>query len=384
MANRRTIKIANPSLEQNQITYLTQDCNSAATTINVLDTNWFWAISAETDRYFLLLWGYWEEKSEIVSATAKTDSTFTISATKFSHTASEPVTYIPYNQIRFYGMVEEGDTPVLLDTVDIDTTAHFTSYTYTWDTYSYFMSRYYRSIETAVESSDSDIFSIRTFTKYSAKNIIESAVAKALTRIDENQNSVLNWNKCIIFLNEALEYIKMKKRKWQFLHKVTSTNSLFLPLTTTIGASYIENKPEDIAKIDVVKIDWEQIEYISPLRFNSMHDDSASWKPNYWTIKNGEIYLSPKPDAEYSVEIEYYKDPETIESLVDPVDKEFLIPVTLYVWAQAAFARGNDKRGDKLMAEFESVMQTLIEEHTWPWQSGTPEEVDYTSIYNLE
>jgi hypothetical protein len=117
------------------------------------------------------------------------------------------------------------------------------------------MSRYYRSIATAVESSDSDIFSIRTFTKYSAKNIIESAVAKALTRIDENQNSVLNWNKCIIFLNESLEYIKMKKRKWQFLHKVSSTNSLFLPLTTTIGASYIENKPEDIAKIDIVKVD---------------------------------------------------------------------------------------------------------------------------------
>jgi hypothetical protein len=62
-----------------------------------------------------------------------------------------------------------------------------------------------------------------------------------------------------------------------------------------------------------------------------MHDDSASGKPNYWTIKNGEIYLSPKPDAEYSVELEYYKDPETIDSLADSVDKEFLIPVTVYV-----------------------------------------------------
>jgi hypothetical protein len=48
-------------------------------------------------------------------------------------------------------------------------------------------------------------------------------------------------------------------------------------------------------------------------------------------MKNGEIYLSPKADAEYSVELEYYKDPETIDSLVDSVDKEFLIPVTLYV-----------------------------------------------------
>lgn len=382
--SRKTIKIANPSLDWNQTTYLSQDCDSGATTLNVLDTNGFSTISETTDNFFVLIGRYSEEKAEIVTISAKDYWTFTCSETKFSHSSSESVTFIPYDQIRFYGMVEESGTQNLLSTIELDVTSQFTSYTYTGTEYSYFLSRYYRSISEAVESAASDIISMQTFTKYSAKNIIESAVTKAVTRIDENQNSVLSWAKCLVFLNEAMEYIKLKKRKWQFLHKTTDEGESWEPLVTAIGSPLIDDLPIDMSEIDNVKIDWEIVDYISHIWYNSMYDSTSNGKPDYWTIKNGTINLTPNSDWVYSVEIEYYKDPSIIDSLTDTIPKEFMIPATLYVWSQAAYARGNDKRGDKLSEEFNSVMNALIEEHTWPWQSGSAESVEFTSIYNIE
>lgn len=382
--NRKVIKIANPSLDQNPRTYLWQDIVATATTLTVLDTTWFEDISTEADKYFVIIGNYWEERAEITTVTAKTNTTFTVSATKFSHSASDPVTFIPYDSIRFYWMETEAGTPNLLSTTNIDVTSNFTSYTYTWEDYSYFLSRYYRSIATAAESASSDIFSINTFTKYSVKNIIESWVAKALTRIDENQNSVLNINKCLIFANEALEYIKLKKRTWQFLHKISTTNSLWGALVTVSWTNYIVNKPIDISNIESVKVDWTLLDYASHKKIDTMYDSTASGKPYHWTIRGWEMYLYPTPDAAYNIILEYFKDPATISSLTDTVDKEFMIPVTLYIWAQAAYTRGNDKRGDKLMAEFENTMASLIEEHTGPWQTWDAEEVEYTSIYNQE
>lgn len=385
MANRNTIRISNPSLEWNQITYLEYN-TWTSDTFYVLDTAWFPAISTATDYYFAVVWGYWNEKSEIVTIQSKTNNptwTFTTSSRQFPHSAWEPVVYIPYNQIRIYWMEEEWDTPVLVSTIEIDPTNHYTSYTYSWDTYSYFLVRYYRSITTAVESADSDTFSINTFTQYSLKNIIEQALTKAQTKIDENQWSVLNWNRMISFANEAMQVIKLRKRRWNFLHKTTSTNSIYLPMTTTSWTRYIENIPEDISMLDSVKIDWNRIDFISRLKYD-LRSSTDTWKPSEYTIKNGWIYLYPTPDSSYSVELSYYRDPATLDSLTDEVDKEFVYPVTLYLWAQAAYARWNDKRWDKLDSQFNTSIDMLIEEHTWEWQSWDAESIEETSIYNQE
>jgi len=69
---RNTIKIANPSLDWNQQSSLVLDVAIWWTTLTVTSTVWY----DLSDDIYLLIGNYWDQKAEIVLASAKTDSTY--------------------------------------------------------------------------------------------------------------------------------------------------------------------------------------------------------------------------------------------------------------------------------------------------------------------
>jgi hypothetical protein len=50
-----------------------------------------------------MIGNYGSSRSEIVLVSALDDNSFTIGACKYSHSASDPVIFIPYNKVIFYG-----------------------------------------------------------------------------------------------------------------------------------------------------------------------------------------------------------------------------------------------------------------------------------------
>ena len=378
--SRNIIRVANPELQTNTQTQLSSELASWVTTLYVQSTSWIKPATWEPAQFNVIIGRYWEEKSEIVLVSAvPSNNTLTCSATKYSHSASDMVTLLPYDKIKFYWGMSPTSINNLIDTLDIDPSSQSTKAEYGGGIYSYFAFSYYNSY-LLEESDKSDYINSNTFTNNSVKKIIESWVRKALTRIDNNPNAVLTTDVLIDMVNEGLGEIIMKKRKWQFLHKINAT------LTTTTWVSYIE-KPEDLSVLEFIIVNWRKIDYISKMKYDQY---TSYWtvlplgNPTNYTLKNWSIYLFPVPNESVPVIVEYYKKPETVTSLTDKVDSEFAVMLTYYIWAQAAFARNNEKTAKDNYAIFNSLLQNQIEEYTGAEQVGDWEYAEQTSIYWFE
>ena len=265
MASKNLINVGNPNLSQSPKTSLTRDvAATSGTTLTVMSTTGFSSIATPADNYYVLIGTYGSENSEIVLVSAKTDTTFTISAPKFSHSASDPVVFIPYNQVKIYGKVLSGDTPVLLSTVDIDSSQQYTSYDYTptAPVYVFFVTSYYNSYKTE-ESSKSDEISLGVFTVNSVKKIIESGLRKAMTKVDENPNGLLSWSILIDLVNEGIAEILTRKKKWQCLHKRIAGDN------TVADVEYIE-KPEDLSVLEFLLVNGTKLDYITKYQYNQI------------------------------------------------------------------------------------------------------------------
>lgn len=375
------IKIVNPPLDGEPRTYLTQDCDAGATVIYTLDNAGF--TLSGVDDYYILIGDYGSERSEIVLVDASDGSTgnnsFKISATKYSHEASDPVTFIRYNKIKIYGSVDSGGTKVLITTIDIDSSQQFTEYTYVGDTYSYFYTTYYNS-NGDIESDYSDEISATSFTRRSAKRIIEAALRKAMTEIDEGPNSKLTWDVALEILQDGIDEILTQKRDWPFLRKIYSGTQ------TTANTEYID-KPSDLNLLMFLKVNNRTLDVLSQLDYNNYTSAGATvvakGSPTHYVEKNNKYYLYPTPDGTYDIVYEYYKVPATITSdLSTEIDLPFVPLLIYYCAAHFAWIRGNDKRGDKMYKLFEDKLQSQIEEYSGPDQTGFAEYVERTSPYD--
>jgi hypothetical protein len=373
------IKVANPPIEDEVRAYLTIDCASGATKIETLDNTGF--VLSGTDDYYLLIGEYGSEKAEIVLVDANdadtTDKSFKISATKYSHEASDPVTFIRYNQIQFYGATSSGGSKVLLETKSIDPSQLFTEYTYTGSTYSYFYTAYYNSNDDEI-SGYSDEIENNSYTRRSIKRIIESGLRKALTTLDEGINPELSWDIAIEIVQDGIDEILIRKRQWPFLRTIDESKS------TVVNQEYIE-KPSDLLMLEFIKVDGVKIDRINRNEYNNYTASgitTITGKPSYYIEKNNKYYLYPTPDAVYDVVYEYYKTVATITSnLSTEIDLPF-VPILIYYCAsQFAYIRGNDKRGDKMYAMFIKLLEEQVIEYSGPEQSGEAEYIDRTSIY---
>ena len=374
------IKIANPPLEDEARTYLTADCAIGATTLATLDNGGF--IITGTSDYYIIIGEYGSEKAEIVLVDANgagTSSTgFTVSATKYSHEASDPITFIRFNQILFYGKIATEGTRVLLSTKEIDCSQLFTDYTYAGDTYSFFDLAYYNSTDDKI-SVYSDEIDNTSFTRQSIKRIIESGLRKALTKLEDNPEAELNWDVAIETVQDGVDEIVAKKRRWPFLRTINSS-------TSTVASQQYIDKPDDLLLLEYIKVNSRKLDFMSQTDYNNYTatgDTVPTGQPTNYTIKNNKFYLFPTPDAVYTIIFEYYKTIAEITSdLSTEIDFPFIPILIYYCAAQFAYIRGNDKRGDKMYNMFLKILDDQIIEYSGPEQMGDAEYVEKTSTYN--
>lgn len=376
------IKVANPPIEDEVRAYLTSDVAIGATTLSTLDNTGF--IITGTADYYVLIGEYGSEKAEIVLVDANAlttgNSSLTISATKYSHEASDPVTFIRYNQIQFFGAIASWGAKVLLETKDIDPSNIFTEYTYTGDTYNFFYTAYYNTTDDEI-SGYSDEIQNSSYTRRSIKRIIESGLRKALTTIDEGIDAKLSWDIAIETVQDGIDEIYARKRRWPFLRAINEGT------TTTASQQYIA-KPSDLLMLEFIKIDGKKIDMVGRNKYNNY---TASWTtistgaPACYIEKNDKYYLWPTPDNAYDVVFEYYKTVATITSDLSTEIPLAFVPVLIYYAAsQFAFIRGNDKRGDKMYGMFIKLLEEQVVEYSGPEQMGDAEQIEHTSIYSEE
>lgn len=371
MTNLQKIKIANPSLENELRTYLTADVDAAATDLPVLATTGF-VISGDED-YYILAGQYGQEKTEIklIDAGTGTNATnFRVAALTFSHEASDPITFMRYNQIKIYGATSDGGDKTPITLIDIDCSQQYTEYSYEDTTYDYFYITYFDSTNEK-ESDYSNVIHSTSYTRKSCKRIIESGLRKAMTKIDENLNSELNWNIALEVIQDGIDEILVQKRKWFFLHKISTD-------TTISGTEYI-SKPTDISLLQFIVVNNNKINYVSNLYYDRLThggDTKTTGEPTHYTIKNNKYYLYPTPDAIYDVIYEYYKRPAEITTLATEIDIEFVSILIYYCASQFAGIRGNDKTSERNFAMFQKVLNEQIVEMSDPIQSGDSEEAD--------
>lgn len=375
--NVNKIKVANPTIEDNVRSYLTTDASIGGTSLSILSDSGF-----SGTNFYIMIGEYGDEKAEIKLVSSFSGNTLTISALTNSHEASDPVTFINYNQIRFYGMateVEPGVTDSPLTTLDIDCTKLYTEYTYEGTSYTYFCTAYYNEQSTEI-SAFSEIVNNTSFTRKSVKRIIESALRKAMTKIDETIEGDLNWDNTLDIVGDGIDEILARKRKWSFLRKSDSTS------TDTIANTAYISKPADLSLLEYIIVNNYKLDLYSQNDYLMRTKAGATipaGSPTHYTEKNNKYYLYPTPGAVYDVEFEYYKVPAVIEDLSTEIDIVF-VPILIYYCAsQFAYIRGNDKRGDKMYSMFEKLLEQQAIEFSGP-ESADAESIEHTSFIATE
>lgn len=378
----KRIRIANPPLDANNRTFLTADTAISDTVINVTSTTGDQFLITGTNDYYVLIEGYEKGKAEFTLVDANgastTDHSFTVGALKYSHEASDPVIYSPYNKIKIYGGTTSGFTPVIgspIDTIDIDPTEQYTDVVFEDSAYSYFKIAYYNSNSDTISAYSEQIVAT-SFGVNSVKKIIESAVRKAMTNIDENPDSKLNWDTAIDILNDGLTEIILRKKKWTFLHKIdTSTYH------TATNIAYI-TAPTDLAILEHLIVDDNLVQWWTRRKYDEFTKSGAAvttGQPAYYTTKNNNFYFYPVPSQVYDVIVEYYRYPTEITDLTDEVDKPFVSILIYYCAANFCWIRGNDKRGDKMYVMFQKTLEQQVEEYSGPDQLGDAEPIELTN-----
>ena len=368
-----TIRVANPEIEGNAKSYLTSDIDASSTSLSMASSSGF-----PSSGYFYLLIGvYGDEKAEIVLASSISGTTVTVSGTSHSHSASEPITFIEYNQIVYYGLGTETEVPGshILKTLDIDPTAQFTEYTDDSGSYDYFVTAYSNEHDTEI-SGYSEVISSSSFTRRSTERIIKSAALKALTKIDENPGSRLTLDIALTILQDGLDEISVSKKRWPFWNTVATDS--------TVADTSYTSKPTGLTQLVRIKVKDTTLIWISGATYNLYTDTSTTQKgqPAYYTERDGKYYLYPTPDKAYDVEIEYYKVPDVISNMSTEIDIP-LVPILIYYCgAQFAYIRGNDKKGDSLYEMYIRLLEEQKEEYGGPAQDGTPESIEWTSDLN--
>lgn len=109
-------------------------------------------------------------------------------------------------------------------------------------------------------------------------------------------------------------------RRWWFLEVVNNQ-----ALTCTAGTqSYdIDATVTDFLHIDGVRLEFsttylDPLKYLQPTAFFELaHLDRANAEPQYWTRVNDKLYLHPRPDKAYTIDLDYVKDPSALSADAD-------------------------------------------------------------------
>ena len=234
-----------------EFTRITERIASAGTTLKVKNTEGYSAND------FIILGAIGSEKTEIKKITTVDSVTqFTVAATSFAHNADDPVSYTPYDQIRFASATSKTGTKTQQGSaVDLEVDDFVTETNLASVTSGYVFARYYNSYGAGSYSNYSPAVAVIGFAENSLRYIIDLARlrTKELTENLVTDDDLLNMAK------ECSDIIETLRKKWGFTQK-----SYAFDLTAGVQSyykpSYLEG-PESIERI-FLGIDNKDLDYL--------------------------------------------------------------------------------------------------------------------------
>ena len=119
------------------------------------------------------------------------------------------------------------------------------------------------------------------------------------------KTAIENWTNRTDLTNYLDEFIDICESK---MNRKLRLSEMETRATTTANAEYIA-VPTDLLEIRNIQLNTSRVyplEYRTPQQLDMMSDGSPG-QPGYYTIIGDEIQLYPIPDADYTLEITYYK-----------------------------------------------------------------------------
>lgn len=326
----------NPSLDQQEQTWLSLAAQTGATTLTVKNTESF----QSNDRILVGMQG--QENAEIVTvqSTPSPGTSLAISATVFSHNADEPVTRLRYDSVKFYRSTNgSSGAYTLLATValDVDDPNQVTTYDDTIGLASYFYEvSYYNSIST-LESALSDPIPGSGY----ARNQVGFLIDEILREVSDMNNLTVDPTELLGWFNEVNDDLLTRTaRPYRFLYSrlvtgVTSQQNT-IPYPTDPNGNQL-----------MWKFDFMQFNFVVPIGAPPSFDDDDPGS-NIPTNSLYTVRILPLLEFKELTE-DQNVDPEDqmMWAALDDATKVFRIyptpadtqPATLYIYYYAYFTQ---------------------------------------------
>lgn len=303
----------NPSTDNLEKSYLSSAYSVGATTIVLRNTDRF--SSTSTARIMIGEMG--REKTEIVTVSnVNADQiTLTIGATKFPHSADDPVYVLKYDKVRFYRSTTTVDgSYALLSTValDVDNADKKTRYDDANGLTSYFYEvSYYHSLD-IVESSLSDPIPGTGYARDQAGSIINDF----LTEVGDTDQLYVTVPQCLSWMNEVNDDLSSQSaRPYRFLRKnpgwtlstVAGDDRVSLPTDLTF-VDYITYAHTYGGFVDTPQITIIDINEMTQLKAYNANSINNSDELTYMAIDEAtlELVLYPTPQTTQANAITVY------------------------------------------------------------------------------
>jgi hypothetical protein len=232
----------NPTTENLEKSYLAESYSAGTTSLNVRNSDHFAA-----DKY-LLIGPMGVESTEIVSCSNVAGNVLTVSATRFAHSADDPIYVLTYNQIKFYRSTTTVDglysTVATID-IDADNAQGLTYYDDPVGLSSYFYKiSFYDSIN-AIESGMSDAIPGTSYSRRQLGYIINDFLIEVGDR-DQQYMSVLQ---AISVMNECNDDLSSQSRR---PYRTQKTKAV---LNIEAGNDRI-SLPDDLLAVDRIRYNY--------------------------------------------------------------------------------------------------------------------------------
>lgn len=244
------IPVYNPETTDYEKTYLSDGSSIGATTIYVRNADRI----AANDRIMIGEMG--QEKTEIVTVSAVDSGKLsaTIGATKFSHSADDPVTVMQFDQVRYYkSTTGSTGTYSLITTVDldVDNAELQTIYDDTTGTAStYYKVSMYHSID-LIESAFSDPIQGSGFDRRQVGAIVD----QILQEVGDTREVNVTRNELLGYFNDVNDDLTINVSKpYDFLHARTTLNR-------TANTNYIDFPTDSLDNQTMWKFDRMDYNY---------------------------------------------------------------------------------------------------------------------------
>ena len=229
--------------------YLANPYSAGATSIEVKNNNRF----AANDRIMLGEMGHEATEVVTVSSVSANGTSIVIGTTIFDHNADDPVTVLPFDQVKFYRSTDGGTNYSVLSTqnLDVDNADLQTRYDDTTGLATYYYKfTFYHSIST-VESAFSDVIGGAGWRREQAGRIVD----EILQEVSDANEVHMTRTELLGYFNDVNDDLQINVSKpYSFLHSRTT-------LTRTANTNYVDFPEDSNGKQTMWKFDRMDYNY---------------------------------------------------------------------------------------------------------------------------